>query len=211
MEKRTEIRNIHLKSMLSERCSEPNALLEAVIKQTRRRGLLTPWQTPDCLRKTLGSNCTVVAFQRAHDIESPTKEELACIGIFLKCRLGKEDRLFVPTNHKWETAIAICKDELEKPHTSCLLSFNSRDCNSLCSWWQELPLLQEQSCRPCANPRRATICILYFHPACSNMYYFNAPETQNGIAETSKEPVHLLNWELGTLRLSFPSFLFQVT
>lgn len=136
MERRSEIRNIHLKSMLSERCSGPNALLEAMIKQTHRRGQLGPanttaarchhYQTPDHLRKTPGSNCTVVALQRAHGIESPTKEEVACINIFLDCRMRRKDRWFVLTNHEWEAVIATSKYELGKPHTSCLLSFKTR-------------------------------------------------------------------------------------
>lgn len=61
MEIWSEIRNIHLKSMLSERCGEPKGLLEAVIKQAHSRGQLTPrcrhFQTPDHLRNTPG-NCT---------------------------------------------------------------------------------------------------------------------------------------------------------
>lgn len=104
---RSEIRNVHPKSMLSERCSEPNASLEAMIKETQRRGQPRPsdtmaarWchlQTPEHLRKTQGSSYAVVALQRAYGIDSPTKEQLPCIGIFLHCRMGKKDRQFVLT------------------------------------------------------------------------------------------------------------------
>lgn len=155
--------------MLSERCSEPNALLEAVIKATHRRGQTRPsdiiaawwhhFQTPEHWRKAPGSSCSVVALQRACGIESLTKEEPACIDIFLNCVTGWKDRQFLLTSHEWEAAIATSKDKLGKPHTSCLLKFydKGRESNSLCSWWQEPPLFQEQSPPAYANPGSTTI------------------------------------------------------
>ena len=189
MERRSEIRNVHLKSMLSERCSEPNALLEAMIKETHRRGQPRPFdtmgarwhhfQTPVHLIKTLGSNCTVVALQRACGIESVTKKELACIDIFLNRTIGEEGQTVRP-NQPWAGS-SNCHKQGWAQETSHLLPAQfydkGRESNSLCSWWQEPPLLQEQSSPACANPRSATIWILCFHPACSNTYYVNAPET----------------------------------
>lgn len=141
MERRSEIRNIHLKSTLSERCCEPNALLEAIIKEMHRRSQTRPsdtmaaqwhcFQTPELLRKTLWSNCSVVALQGAWGIDSPIKEELAHIDIFLNCRMGRKDRQFPLTNHEWEAEIDTSKDELRKPHTSCLLSLTTREGNPI--------------------------------------------------------------------------------
>lgn len=37
MERRSEIRTVPLKSVLSGRCNEPNALLEATVRDTRQR------------------------------------------------------------------------------------------------------------------------------------------------------------------------------
>lgn len=43
MERRSEIRTVHLKPVLSERCNEQKALLEAVVRDTRQRPAEATW------------------------------------------------------------------------------------------------------------------------------------------------------------------------
>lgn len=102
-----------------------------MIKQTHRRGQLTPRQHDAIISRvqTLWErrrNCTVMALQRSRDIESHTREELTCIDIVLDCWMGRKDRWFILTQHEWKAVIATSKDELGKPRAACLLSFNTR-------------------------------------------------------------------------------------
>lgn len=65
---------------------------------------------------------------------------------------------------------------------------------------QHVQILEVQPSEYCASTLPA--------PTCTTSVPL---KLQNDIAETSKEPAHPLSWELGTVRLSFPSFILRVT
>lgn len=210
MEIWSEIRNIHLKSMLPERCSEPNALLEAVIKQAHRRGQLTPqcrhFQAPDRLRNTPGNNCTPKSSWqwRSHQGGPDLYQYLS------GPQDGEEEQMICP-NLPW-VGSSDCHNQGWAQEASQLLPMQfydkGRDCSSggrnhLCFRNKALHYVQIPEVQPskyCAST-----------PPALTHTIIRPLELQNDIAETSQEAVHILSCRLGAVRPSFPSFWSQVT